>query len=974
MNFLLPSSFLLPFLAVLMAAPNPAPGQVCPPLPPITPPWLELPAQPYRHVAMTAAGERAAHVYVMDTGAPLGRPFLFVEGIDFNLSGTDSPLQLGDFGWSAFLGCQPEGYPMMEYMPVLIDSLVARGFDPVLVDFEAGSGDISANAELLADILAHLREHRTDPRPMVVGGASMGGQIARLALTRLEETGEPHCTQLYLSLDSPHQGAHVPLGLQQLIHHLPGDDPDLLLLRQALESTAARQLLLRQWPSGGSLRNPYQAMLDASGWPRHCRNSAIANGGTSPLEGAGLPLLDYTHSILESPLLGEWGSLLDLEVHADPGTLDHPLAAPLAPVTCSMKMPEDEAWPWPLDTYVGHGWMADTLFPTSIDLMPGGTRPSMAQFVAAFNAALLDLDLPWPLCVPPISASEFLPHHSFIPTPSALGIAPPWHPDMMDNLAALSPFDALHVAMDNEPHSEVNPDNVAFVLDQLDDTESPLPPGSVTGTINLVESGDWGLPPLEVLGRLCLQSSDPEFGEDAAEAESHGLFRLQDCGGSLVIATEGWMELGGGSGASSATATLTVHDGATLRIEGTLILHPGSALTIEPGGTLELCGGIIDQRNGSHISTAPGSLTRVTGTSLWTQASHSTWSIEGNIVMEPEAHWQHKLFPDARWHTAQQLQFHMAEGSELLMDGLILETQWVLAHGAQVQLQGEGSLHQQDIGIRMLGAGRWSSALQGGTRFERAHWRGTGEDSLLVAGVLTIEHLEAQGIHHFQSDGEYRMEDADFAEGSTSMERNRVRWRGVRHDGHPVIHFGLEVPPAHLMESCAFEGASIGLEVHGPGRIRLEECRFGSDITGLKASQARVELACCRLEDNDAGLVMDRSLLVMTPEGGGGWNLFDHNDEHMRFLLAPPPEMQGGANHFGDHYSGWASGTLDLACSGGGIDWPIPGQSWNWPDSWPQFLEGLWAPAAGTNDFCPITAVDLMPLSLIGCGGEGRKE
>ena len=131
-------------------------AQECPPAPPVTPPWLEYPSEPFRHVAFTPSGDMTANVYLMDTGEPLGRPFVFVEGIDFGLGGTSDAHRFGDFGWDEFLGCAPALYPMMGHVPVLIDSLLNRGFHPVLVDFQEGSGDIFSNAALLADILQHL--------------------------------------------------------------------------------------------------------------------------------------------------------------------------------------------------------------------------------------------------------------------------------------------------------------------------------------------------------------------------------------------------------------------------------------------------------------------------------------------------------------------------------------------------------------------------------------------------------------------------------------------------------------------------------------------------------------------------------------------------------------------------------------------------------------------------------------------------
>ena len=80
-------SHLLTLLFTLAVLPSALFGQSCPAPAPITPPWLTYPALPFRHVTLTSLGARAANVYLMDTGAELGRPFVFVEGIDFGLSG-----------------------------------------------------------------------------------------------------------------------------------------------------------------------------------------------------------------------------------------------------------------------------------------------------------------------------------------------------------------------------------------------------------------------------------------------------------------------------------------------------------------------------------------------------------------------------------------------------------------------------------------------------------------------------------------------------------------------------------------------------------------------------------------------------------------------------------------------------------------------------------------------------------------------
>lgn len=45
----------------------------------------------------------------------------------------------------------------------------------------------------------------------------MGGQTSRYALAYLEKQGIPHNTRLWISIDSPHLGANIPLGDQALL-------------------------------------------------------------------------------------------------------------------------------------------------------------------------------------------------------------------------------------------------------------------------------------------------------------------------------------------------------------------------------------------------------------------------------------------------------------------------------------------------------------------------------------------------------------------------------------------------------------------------------------------------------------------------------------------------------------------------------------------------------------------------------------
>ncbi len=146
----------------------------------------------------------------------------------------------------------------------------------------------------------------------------MGGLVARYALRDMEmNKGEIHDTKLYISHDSPHQGANVPLAAQALVRHLVGTDISLPFffslfdanivnlgdqvpaLQDALalvESPAAQQMLIYQLQgTGGNVSingsTPHDSFLTEyqnMGYPSQngIRNIAIANGTDcgSPLD------------------------------------------------------------------------------------------------------------------------------------------------------------------------------------------------------------------------------------------------------------------------------------------------------------------------------------------------------------------------------------------------------------------------------------------------------------------------------------------------------------------------------------------------------------------------------------------------------------------------------------------------------------------------------------------------------------------
>ncbi len=224
-------------------------------------------------------------------------------------------------------------------------------YDIIYLDYEDGVDYIQRNAFLLQtaiDTINSLKNKSGSIEKNVVLGLSMGGLVARYALRDMELRGENHDTRLYISMDSPHLGANIPLAVQVAALHLnsvsfnvrPLGIPSginiirlneqFTILKKAqalLSSPAVRQLLIEQ---SGQLKHPsFNAMSGGSeaqiafmdeyrqlGYPTQTRNIAISNGSECGITQPYGPYHEYfsfsttlaetglSRNIFISPLLG----------------------------------------------------------------------------------------------------------------------------------------------------------------------------------------------------------------------------------------------------------------------------------------------------------------------------------------------------------------------------------------------------------------------------------------------------------------------------------------------------------------------------------------------------------------------------------------------------------------------------------------------------------------------------------------------
>lgn len=140
------------------------------------------------------------------------KPFIVCEGFDLEDSGL-SFLYSGQLNQSG-----------------LLTQLRNDGYDIIILDLLDNTKSISKNSRLVQKLVNEINTEVQQNnllfgtpvyRPMLMG-ISMGGLIVRHALMSMERDGVDHKTEKMFTLDTPHQGANVPLGLLNMSDILLG--------------------------------------------------------------------------------------------------------------------------------------------------------------------------------------------------------------------------------------------------------------------------------------------------------------------------------------------------------------------------------------------------------------------------------------------------------------------------------------------------------------------------------------------------------------------------------------------------------------------------------------------------------------------------------------------------------------------------------------------------------------------------------
>ncbi|MFN0174144.1 MAG: T9SS type A sorting domain-containing protein [Saprospiraceae bacterium] len=288
-----------------------------------------------------------AHAYIKYAPAHNGKllkPLIFVDGIDFNsktYTYNGEIIRHGSTGWDVLVmgndASQPNPYDVdvngntvpseFSYYPTAFNTFMSEpnNYDIIFLDFGEGTDWIQKNGLELVELIKRVNERKAlytvngeTVCDNAVIGASMGGQVAKWALSYMEENNLNHQCHTYVSFDSPHRGANIPFSIQSFAYlaHLSGLDTDDNWAR--LNAPAARQMLITSlessfsdggfsgfgdvgigleqfdacyldpyrgsvpvtfnFPNSLAIRQGFESEMSVSGYPQMTRNVAISCG------------------------------------------------------------------------------------------------------------------------------------------------------------------------------------------------------------------------------------------------------------------------------------------------------------------------------------------------------------------------------------------------------------------------------------------------------------------------------------------------------------------------------------------------------------------------------------------------------------------------------------------------------------------------------------------------------------------------
>ncbi len=415
----------------------------------------------------------------------------------------------------------------------LIPELRKKGYDVIVINnptytstnvagqtvtIDGGADYIERNAMTLVSYMQKIKEDQNtvgSTEKLVLIGPSMGGQITRYALAYMEkkfaEETNPlekpkwqHNASLWVSVDSPHLGANIPVGAQANIWFLAdrlGKEPAKIQYYEELNSVAGKQQIISQFQNaretgylnGNSFFTTYYNNLNtngvsgSNGYPvsnPNFRKIAMVNGSLTGKKDASeqqtfLYMRGYAKAkaagFLLSPLAGlattlfsNWTiTLLRLQDNFMPGAYQ----------SGTVFKGDGQNSTFSIGF---NNWYIDFSHPRytlnvnnnsvkgSMDVVPGGYFKTAKYIREAVSDGLSEAGVRQ-------ETRDYIENHSFIPTFSAIGHLNPnqnWGNPLNTNLTCptnkQTPFDSYYGTANNTEHTSFTKESIDWLFKELD--------------------------------------------------------------------------------------------------------------------------------------------------------------------------------------------------------------------------------------------------------------------------------------------------------------------------------------------------------------------------------------------------------------------------------------------------------------------------------------------------------------------------
>lgn len=325
-----------------------------------------------------------------------------------------------------------------------------------------------------------------------------------------------HNTRLYVSFDSPHKGANIPMAGQQALYHLG------MIVNQAaakesynnqIRSVAAKQMLIEQMDGlnkGSWFFNKYYTDLqngglaNSQGWPMDLKKISLINGNANGINtnAAGAKILGLKANALAGVMRGleldlfnmpnTGSSLTTYEGKVRGGGLFY--LGTGTSVTNFIFNNNPNMWGWNTRSFVGliYGITTDkaTIGLSNqnsngvMDIAPGGTYNTVEVLYRQIDKMLRDMSV---IKKTSIEWKDLKFKHSFIPSVSALAFKNTnfnWSTPFNDRDLVCTqeiPFDAYYTAPGNEEHVSLTEASAKWALEEIEKGQPGCAPICKTG-------------------------------------------------------------------------------------------------------------------------------------------------------------------------------------------------------------------------------------------------------------------------------------------------------------------------------------------------------------------------------------------------------------------------------------------------------------------------------------------------------------